>query len=200
MRNLVPFAVLISLRDRHTPPVRCGLTPATNRAFFLSRAKSGVGSISPPRNGAMSSSAGCAVLRVKIAGTHNKPAAAAPAPIICRRVTVIIPEPQYLQIVPVDGTGRFPATRPGPRVVHLQPSNRLPRLANEGGAITAARRCEVSGLLLLEHFLALGADRRQRDDEEQQERGDQQAGADWPVHEDKRIAARDAHGAPEVLL
>src|SRR5262245_36933530 len=111
MRNLVPLAVLISLRDKQTPPVRCGLTPATNRAFLLSCAKSGVASISPPRNGATLSSADWATPRVTIAGIHNRPAAAAPPRMICRRVAVIIAEPKHLQSRLIGGTGRFPSRR-----------------------------------------------------------------------------------------
>src|SRR5215212_3773925 len=166
MRNLVPFAVLISLRDKQTPPDRCGLTPATNRAFFLSCANSGVGSISPPRNGATLSSAVCAMLRVKIAGIHNKPAAAAPAPMICRRVAIITPEPKHLQILPVDGTERF-STRGIPAYVcKCAAVKSLAAPDSKGVAMVAPRRCKASGFLLLEDFLALGTDRRQRDDEE----------------------------------
>src|SRR5215475_15122776 len=151
MRNLVPFAVLISLSDRQTPPARCcasrSRAPTTNRRRLLPRRKSAV--VLP------SSSLSCSIFKSRRS-----------------------PEPR-------GSRQRDPAHV----FVHPQPSNRLRRLANEGVAIAAARPGKVSGLLLLEHLLALGADRRQRDDEEQQERGDQQAEADRPLHEDQGIAA-----------
>src|SRR5215216_6983362 len=58
----------------------------------------------------------------------------------------------------------------------------------------------ASRLLLLEHLVALGADRRQRDDEQEHERGDQQAEADRALEEDHRIAAGNPHCPPQVLL
>src|SRR3977135_2664103 len=54
--------------------------------------------------------------------------------------------------------------------------------------------------VLLEGFLALGAHARQRHDDQQQRRRDQQAEADRPVDEDHRVAARDPHGAAQILL
>src|SRR5262249_39061233 len=54
--------------------------------------------------------------------------------------------------------------------------------------------------LFLERLFALAANGRQRDQHAQRERCDQQAEADRPLEENRRVAARNAHGAPEILL
>src|SRR5581483_9272551 len=92
MRNFVPLAVWISgSSDRRTPPLRCGRTRAKKRAFLRNFPKSGVGRISPPRNGSRTASAaGSALLRRLIAGSHRKPAAATAPRTIWRRVGMTV--------------------------------------------------------------------------------------------------------------
>jgi hypothetical protein len=88
--NFVPLAVWISGSSaRRTPPLRCGRTPATNRAVFLSCAKLGVGRISPPRNGSMRSSKAWAWVRLAMANIPSRHVAAPTPRMICRRVVII---------------------------------------------------------------------------------------------------------------
>src|ERR1700761_7729061 len=61
------------------------------------------------------------------------------------------------------------------------------------------RLLRVSAFFFLERFLAGLAQVRQRHQDQQDRRGDQQAEADRTLQEDRRIAAREQHGATEVL-
>src|ERR1700704_70856 len=123
MRNFVPLADWISSSSaRRTPPLRWGLTPATNRAFFLSCAKLGVGRISPPRNGPMRSSKAWAWLRLAMANMPSRHAAA-PAPrMICRRVVIMLARPSPnsspFGLLPPVEDHRKPAPRPQRHVKH----------------------------------------------------------------------------------
>src|ERR1043165_5010720 len=54
--------------------------------------------------------------------------------------------------------------------------------------------------LFLDRFLAGFLDTRQRHQHQQHGGDNQQAEADRPLDEDQRVAARQQHGAPEVLL
>src|SRR5947208_4827243 len=58
----------------------------------------------------------------------------------------------------------------------------------------------ASGLFFLEGRLARLLDVGQGHQHQQDGRGDQQAEADGPLDEHRRVAARQQHGAPEVFL
>src|SRR5258708_34172564 len=72
--------------------------------------------------------------------------------------------------------------------------------------LTRLGRSDISGLLarsglfLLERLLAGFLDGRERHEDQQDGRGDQEAETDRPLEEHHRLATRQQHGAPEILL
>src|ERR1044072_7405895 len=58
----------------------------------------------------------------------------------------------------------------------------------------------VSGLAFDKQLVALGADHRQQSADDQDRRDREQTAGDRPRQEGGRIAARDEHGAAQVLL